>query len=413
MESSADDPELWRQADVRIGFLFNHDQIHQVAHSLPIAIALAECGFGGEIVVATTTPQLAAEVRHMAGPFLGTRIRHVELQRSGLTKRIDGMLGRLLPAAKLLIYRDNLEFFRQLDILVVAEKTSLILKDRYGLDDLKIIHTRHGAGDRAIGFDPASARFDHVLCSGAKVRKRLIEEAHVPEGKISVVGYPKFDLVRDVQPPDLLPTAQRTVLYNPHVSPHLSSWYKHGHAVFEHFVGNEALGLLFAPHVMLFERPFVVTIDKLSIDRAGRIPDRFLRGDNIHVDLGSRASTDMTYTLSSDVYLGDASSQVYEFLLTPRPCIFLNSHGVRWQGDPNFTHWTLGEVIDDPSQLPNALARADELHEKTYRQVQEQLFAESFDLTSVPSSQRAADAILRFARANRKNPPELRLVSAA
>ena len=27
---------------MRIGFLFNHDQVHQVAHSLPIALALAK-----------------------------------------------------------------------------------------------------------------------------------------------------------------------------------------------------------------------------------------------------------------------------------------------------------------------------------------------------------------------------------
>jgi hypothetical protein len=29
---------------MRIGFLFNHDQVHQVAHSLPIALALARSG---------------------------------------------------------------------------------------------------------------------------------------------------------------------------------------------------------------------------------------------------------------------------------------------------------------------------------------------------------------------------------
>ena len=48
---------------MRIGFLFNHDQIHQVAHSLPIAMALVEIGFGGKIVVATTNAALAAGSR--------------------------------------------------------------------------------------------------------------------------------------------------------------------------------------------------------------------------------------------------------------------------------------------------------------------------------------------------------------
>lgn len=56
------------------------------------------------------------------------------------------------PVRKIDMYRDNLDLFRSLDALVVTEKTSLIIKTGYGLD-LPIVHTRHGAGDRAIGVD--------------------------------------------------------------------------------------------------------------------------------------------------------------------------------------------------------------------------------------------------------------------
>lgn len=397
---------------MRIGFLFNHDQIHQVAHSLPIALALADAGFGGEIVVATTNTALASEVRRLGGARIGTSIEHVELQPSHLSRRLSAFLGSVVPAHKLLIYGDNLAFFRGLDVLVVAEKTSLILKKRYGLTNLGIVHTRHGAGDRAIGFNKASACFDHVLCSGPKIRRRLISEAGVDPGAITVVGYPKFDLVRQEPQVRFLPTASRVVLYNPHPSPHLSSWYRHGHDVFEQFLGRSDHGLLFAPHVMLFQRQFVVTIDRLTVDRAGVIPARFLRGDNIKVDLGSRASTDMSYTLSADVYLGDASSQVYEFLLRPRPCIFLNSRSHDWQGDPNFAHWTAGDVITHPDQLPLALERADERHATRYRAVQEELFAQSFDLDGTPSSTRAARAISEFAERHQRQNRHLKLVPA-
>lgn len=396
---------------MRIGFLFNHDQIHQVAHSLPIALALAEEGFDGDICVATTNAALANEVKRIGGEAIGTRIEHVELRPSATSSGLDALFGRIVPARKLLIYKDNLDFFRSLDVLVVAEKTSLLLKTRYGLDKLAIVHTRHGAGDRAIGFDKASAGFDHVLCSGPKIRNRLIAEAGVDPDAISIVGYPKFDLVRGREGVDFLPTVEKTVLYNPHPSPHLSSWYRQGHEVFEYFLGNPRYGLIFAPHVMLFQRSFVVTVDRLSIDRPGRIPPRFLRGDNIKIDLGSRASTDMTYTLASDIYLGDASSQVYEFLLRQRPCIFLNTHRHDWAGDPNFRHWHAGEVITSPEQLPAALARAEDLHETRYRKVQEELFAESFDLTGTPSSVRAAKAIQQLAQRRTKSPPRLQLVS--
>ena len=379
---------------MRVGFLFNHDQIHQVAHSLPIAMAMARGGFAGEIVVATTNARMAAEVRRMGGALIGTRIRLVELGLAPGSALLARTLGAIVPAAKLLIYRDNLAFFRSLDLLVVAEKTSLLLKTRYGLHNLKIVHTRHGAGDRAIGFDKASAGFDHILCSGRKIRDRLIAEAHIDPARISIVGYPKFDLAPGMAPERPLHRARPVVLYNPHPSPHLSSWYRHGRAVIEFFLGNDAYELIFAPHVMLFERRFVVTVDKLRVDRPGTLPQRFLRGDNLHFDLGSRASTDMTYTLAADIYLGDASSQVYEFLYRPRPCLFLDSHGAQWQGNPNFRHWETGDVITDPAELGAALARAPERHERQYRAVQQRLFAESFDLDERPSAERAAHVIV-------------------
>jgi CDP-glycerol glycerophosphotransferase (TagB/SpsB family) len=282
-------------------------------------------------------------------------------------------------------------------VLVVAEKTSLILKSRYGLKDLKIVHTRHGAGDRAIGFDPASAAFDHVLVSGRKIRDRLVAEAGVDPTAITIVGYPKFDLSSAPRLHPLIEDGRPIVLYNPHPSPHLSSWFTAGRQVLDWFVEHDDHHLIFAPHVMLFERPFVFTIDKLRVDRPGRIEERYLRAPNIHIDLGSRASTTMAYTQRADIYLGDASSQVYEFLLQPRPCIFLNPHKLAWEGDPNFAHWRTGPVIESAEALGRALEVAQTEHAARYAAVQRELFDYSFDLTGEPSSVRAARALARFA----------------
>lgn len=383
----------------RIGFLFNHDQVHQVAHSLPIALALAEAETGAQIVIAVANPRLRAEVVRLAGPALargGVELRSLELRRRA-SRALAAAAEWVAPATKLLVYRDNLDFFRSLDVLVVAEKTSLILKTRYGLDGLTIIHTRHGAGDRAIGFDPASRGFDHVLVSGPKIRDRLIEVG-VSADRITTVGYPKFDLHAESWLVHATVDDQRpVVLYNPHVSPHLSSWYKLGREVLDWFAAHEEFQLIFAPHVMLFERPFVATIDRLRIDRAGRIDDRFLRAPNIHIDLGSRASTTMAYTNHADIYLGDVSSQAYEFMLRPRPCIFLDAHGTDWRGDSNYLHWTAGPVIDRVERLGDALEAATGPEAASYRRVQEQLFTRSFHLTDEPSSERAARAVARVA----------------
>lgn len=383
---------------MRIGFLFNHDQVHQVAHSLPIALALARGAPDLEIVVATTNARLSGEVIRLGEGLVGSRIQLVELSlRRWSSQVIKHGFEAVVPAAKLLVYRDNLDFFRELDMLVVAEKTSLILKSRYGLKDLQIIHTRHGAGDRAVGFDRASAGFDFVLCSGPKVRDRLIGDAGVAPDRVAVVGYPKFDVASGSGLHPLVEDGRPVVLYNPHVSPHLSSWYAMGQQVLDWFVEHDDHHLIFAPHVMLFERPFVLSIDKLRIDRPGRIPERYLRAPNIHIDLGSRASTTMAYTNRADIYVGDASSQVYEFLVRPRPCLFLNPRGLPWEGDANFAHWKAGPVLTDIRQFGDALSTARSDHERIYRPIQAEMFAASFDLTDEPSSLRAARAVAAFA----------------
>lgn len=381
----------------RVGFLFNHDQIHQVAHSLPIAMSLAQQAPELTVVLATTNRRLRAEVLRLAGGELPPQVELVSLDRGrSLSRRAMKLLDPVLPLGKLAVYGENLDFFRTLDVLVVAEKTSLLLKTRYGLEDLRIVHTRHGAGDRAIGFDPASARFDHVLASGRKIADRLIVEAGVDPSAISIVGYPKFDIV---PPPRRLPfqaNGKPTVLYNPHVSPHLSSWYAQGRAVLAYFRDNPDYNLIFAPHVMLFARPLTVTIDKLRIAAPGRIDRSIMSAPNIHVDLGGPACTDMTYTNAADIYLGDASSQVYEFLRQPRPCIFLDAHQQGWEDDPNFAHWKAGAVINQTAELDGALRDAAQAH-ADYLPIQQDMFAYSFDLTGERSCDRAARAVRQFA----------------
>jgi hypothetical protein len=78
----------------------------------------------------------------------------------------------------------------------------------------------------------------------------------------------------------------------------------------------------------------------------------------MHVDLDGFAMVDGSYTAAADLYLGDTSSQVVEFLMRPRPCVFLDPRGVTWAGDPSYDMWTAGEVVTDLVMLPAALDRA-------------------------------------------------------
>ena len=382
---------------MRIGFLFNHDQIHQVAHSLPIALALAKSATDAEILIASTSTLIAAEINRILAPDRPASISLVGLGlKSSATRLAARGLGQLFPAAKLLIFRDNLDFFASLDALIVTERTSLILKTRYGLDRPLMILSDHGAGDRAIGFGKSVAMFDHILAAGQKIADRLIKEAGVKQAQLTITGYPKFDFEPQMRP--ALPFAGQhkpVVLYNPHVSPHLSSWYKQGRSVLDFFLGNPDYNLIFAPHIMLFQRRAVLTVDKFSIGFPGRIDPKYMAAENIHIDLGSAALTDMTYTNMADIYVGDVSSQIYEFLRKPRPCLFLNTHNVDHEGDPNYAHWQSGPVIVSTDKLGDELARAVDRHEDHYRPIQQSLFDYTFDLAPEPSSMRSARAIMQ------------------
>ena len=379
----------------RVCFLFNHDQTHQLGHSLPIALTMLERG-ENEVVLAYSSPAIGAELQRLAGP-LASRAQMVQLRlKSPVSRLLAATLDKLAPATKAMLYRDNLDFFRSFDAVVVSEKTTLMLKTRYGLDDVKLIHTRHGAGDRAIGFNRQSRLFDLVLVSGPKIRDRLITDAALSPEQIAICGYPKFDLCANSRFVGTFANPELPlVVYNPHPSPRLSSWGPHGHAVLEAFVDQDRYNLVFAPHVMLFERRLTITLDPPAIARVKRPSSRVLSSRRIHVDLGSPASSDMSYTNAADLYLGDVSSQVYEFLRHPRPCLFLNSHAVAWQNDRNYLHWQAGPVIGSPAGRLDAIDHAF-ASPPQYEMRQRELLAETFSVSEQPSASRAATAISDF-----------------
>ena len=254
-----------------------------------------------------------------------------------------------------------------------------------------MIHTRHGAGDREGGFDPKIKYFDFVLLPGQKYVDRLKEKGLLEEGKYALVGWPKFEVVEKLHPtrPKIFDNQNITVVYNPHFDQRVASWNKWGLKVLEFFASHPEYNLIFAPHVVLFRRRFR--------HRARRIPRKYYRLPNIHIDLGSMASVDMTYMLAADIYLGDVSSQVYEFIWKPRPCIYLNAHGVKWEGNPHYLHWTFGQVVEDfERDFGRALERAFELQPKFEPRQKEAFRYTFYDEPGSTAAERGAKAIANF-----------------
>lgn len=384
---------------LHIGFLYNHEGVHQVRHSAVVIPQLLERHPGIQITVLATSDALIDAVIDVCGPDRIRRIEMIKLSRPTWRKPLAGILDKVSPFSRLDNLFSNRALFAKFDAVIVTEGTSLFLKKLKGLENLKIIRIDHGAGDRSIGFTRSFSGNDLVLFAGEKQRERFRQLGYLRDDQMAVVGYTKFDAVdtKGRERKRLFPNDKPVVLYNPHPEPKLSSWYQMGLDVLDFFRTNQDYNLIFAPHVMLFQRRLHVSLES-GIARFRRdLPQRFRDCPHILVDTGSSASVDMTYTLAADIYLGDVSSQVYEFLIERRPCVFLNAHEARWQGNADYAFWNFGPVVERVEDLPGALNDISTSHAR-YRAVQDEAFKETFDLQPTAASVRAADVIANFLR---------------
>ena len=379
---------------IRIGFLLNHDAAHQVMHSIPTAFELARRYPEICVVIISTTEAEAEAVAGIAADFPDVSCKFEMAAPPAYASLFDRVTGHALLAKRFGVLWRHRALFRSLDVLVVPDKTSLVLKRWLGAGCPLMINTFHGAGDRAGGYKGV-AGFDYHLLPGRKYEARMLAEGMVEPDRYTVVGYVKFDRIRNTPRPKLFSNDRPTVLYAPHFDPKFSSWYGWGESILDYFAHNPDYNLIFAPHVLLYRRRWHISTEGGLPRRTPAIPDAARHAPNILVDPGSLASIDMTYTRAADIYLGDVSSLVYECLIEPGPCVFFNRSKANWRDNDNFRFWRTGEVMESLNELPAALsmAKSDPMR---YRAEQERAVAEAFDLTDTPSAIRAADAIATF-----------------
>ena len=380
---------------IRIGFLYNHEELHQVAHTAPIISRLQQLAPGLQVEVLTSSDsQTEAVMSHLDPQVEPPLIRRMAAGK--LVKAIEKATGGIVPLSRVGGLAANREMLGAYDALVVPETTTTLLKTRFAMQHPKLIFCPHGAGDRSISVSPDIAHFDFVLLPGEKTRDRMIEGGIVREADHAVIGYPKFDAPYLAAPTKFFNNDRPTVLYNPHFDPLLSSWHDLGLQVLEYFAGQQSYNLIFAPHVMLFQRRILASVEHRKIRFRKDIPARYRQMDHIRIDTGSERSVDMSYTRNADLYIGDVSSQIYEFIQRPRPAIFLNSHDAQWQDEPSYAFWHFGQVIDDVADLGAALEQAFPLGE-LFRQRQSAAFAQTFSIDpDKPSAMRAAEAIAAY-----------------
>ncbi|MFZ2998188.1 glycosyl transferase [Sphingobium sp.] len=343
-------------------------EAQQLYHWLPAALELAR---RPDVRVSILSPSdRILDLVTSYDPDL--RLRIVRLTRP--PGRSDSLFHQPSRLATLLL---NYRTIAHFPILVTTEISSAWLRRVPGFSS-GLILIKHGAGDREGGYKKRHAAFDLTLVAGDKDRRRLIDRGLCAPQAVAVGGYAKFEL--KAPPLRVFANDDPVLLYNPHFDRNLSSWVRHGPAMLAALESLRGWNVIIAPHTKL----------------ARNVAPIVSAAPHIRVDMGSRHSIDMSYTTSADVYLGDVSSQVYEFLVQPRPCIFLNLDGRAYAQDDAFAHWKLGQVTDDAAALPAALARAFDL-QPGFVAAQEAAMQDSIDHSPVPASVRQADIILDFA----------------
>lgn len=350
----------------KVGFLALA-QAHQHLHWLPAALELAR---QPGVRVNVLCPSLAG-LRFIRKFDPDRRLKLIWLPAQWR----DGLFD--LPPRKR-VHRIYRVLFRRYPLLVTTESTSVRLRDDPKFRSA-LIRIRHGVGDAATRLDDRRvADFDLSLVGGEKDKQRLIEAGLATQENCIVTGYAKFELIKPA--PRIFANDKPIALYNPHSRPDLSSWFEQGDALVREMERIEGWSFIVAPHVKLQGGPEVHS-----------------DAPNILIDRGSIRSIDMSYTQAASVYIGDGSSQVYEFLAYPRPCIFINTHRVAWQGNEQFAHFALGQVIERPEELGPALACAEALQSQ-FEPLQRRAIEESIDESPVPASKRQSKAILEFAQ---------------
>jgi hypothetical protein len=359
----------------RIAFLYVGG-VHHVYHTMPVACALSDRE-GVEVTAFCADAATEATVRSVLVDFPGINVRVERLRRFRLLDRTGKPSVAKLP----MLWRSR-HLLAGFDALVTAECTSIALR-RMGVTRPLFICLPHGAGDRAVSFEPRFRRFDRVLVAGPKTARRMVESG-VHARRVQEVGYPKAEhlAARARTLPQPSDNGRATVLYNPHFRAGLSSLPLAEEIVRAITAGTD-LNLIVAPHIRVFEG---ASSEALRHWQSLAVPGRVL------VDTGSPRMIDMSHVAAADLYLGDVSSQVYEFLLLkPRPCLFVNAHDVAWRDDPDYAFWHLGDVVS-PDEVVPAMVEALSSSNR-YQQAQKSAVAETFG-TLEGSAERASAAIL-------------------
>ncbi|WP_279151669.1 hypothetical protein [Photobacterium iliopiscarium] len=177
---------------------------------------------------------------------------------------------------------------------------------------IKVVWGMHGPVASSHTRSMCTSNVD-LICSPGKTTSECFVNVNVKE-----IGSVKLNnlLSKKRSRLELFSVNRKTVLFNPHFNEKLgaSSWVDHGIEILDFFSNNKDYNLIFAPHPRLCDY-----ID-LSVVK------QYIKFNNIIIDINSEKLTNLFYEPYVDIYLGDISSQAFEYaFLKKRKFIFFKS----------------------------------------------------------------------------------------
>lgn len=359
------------------------DEIHHVYHFLTVAIELAET----HEVKILTYPSDHEFLRISLKRLKGDKVEVKELKTFAFRAFTDKLKKRSFPRKSFWMKKNRNYILKEFDAVIFTDFIHhTILKSRRGKFP-SLIKFPHGVAGGAYSFKKDLLDFDLNIAFGDFFGWQM-EKMGVKQGQIAIVGYPKLDAVVSGTK-EYFKINKPVVVYNPHFSAPYSSWEKMGIKILDYFYSQKNFNLIFAPHLHLFQ-------EGKGGQNPDSIPKKYFEAENIFIDLGSIESVNMTYIKMADLYLGDVSSQVYEYLLNPRPVIFINTENVEFKDDIYFRFWRCGEVMNSLENFDEILNKAFENFPQ-YEPAQKTVTEENFYLEEgSTASERAAAAITEF-----------------
>lgn len=370
----------------KIGFIFV-DGIHHIYHFITIAIELSKTVEVSILTYPAKHDFLKKELNRLGGH----KVKIEMLKTSFFTRIVEFLSLKNIPRASIWIKNNRQYFIQNFDVIIFNDFIHHKLMNNEQKKKLPlIIKLDHGIPGRKYAFKKDLKDFDYQLVLGHFDKKQFAKKGLLAKNH-KMIGYQKIDAININQKKNFFNNSRKTVIYTPHFDSKLSSWHESGQQILKFFLKQNQYNLIFAPHVQLFKK-------RKGISRS--VIDQEIRNcSHIHLDFGSQNSVDMSYTKSADIYLGDISSQAYEFIIKPRPCIFFNSHEISWKSDINFRFWECGDVISKTSELESALKNCEQKFDNLYKMVQKRINKENFYTEpNTSASELAARAIMDFTK---------------